>query len=278
MDVDARERLREERVLLGEQQLFLLLFAHLVGRVQRGVDFIEAAEVGNQLERAFLADARHAGDVVGLVAHDGFDIHKLLGRHAVMPDERRAVEVDRLGIRRQQHRDVVPNQLERVAVAGEDVGVLARVCCGVCQRADEVVRLKALLFDNGEAHGAQHLLGGGKLLEQFGRRRAATRLVVGVHLVAEGRRLQIKGDGGIGGVQGAEMLFDDVQHPVDGVGVQPLARGERAHAEIGAVDDAVSVNDKQLFHLSVLLGKCHRAEAHRLVQPDGEDENVVIQI
>ena len=219
MDVDARERLREERVLLGEQQLFLLLFTHLVGRVQRGVDFIKTAEVGNQLECAFFADARHAGDVVGLVTHDGLDVHKLLGRYAVMLDEGRTVKVDRLGIRRQQHRDVVPDQLERVAVSGEDVGRLARVGRGVCQCADEVVGFKALLFDDGEAHGAQHLLGGGKLLEQLGRRRAAARLVVGVHLVAEGRRFQVKGNRGVGWVQRAEMLFDDIQHPVDGVGV-----------------------------------------------------------
>ena len=138
------------------------------------------------------------------------------------------------------------DELQAVPVAGGDDAVPAGGCAFLPHRADDVVRLPALAGEDGDIHGPQHILHHGHLLGQLVRHAVAGGLVLVVLLVAEGGAVEIEGHAQ--GVRRVLVLqpLHDIQKSVDGMGIEPLPGGQGPHAEIGAVDDAVAVEDHQL--------------------------------
>src|SRR6185437_15617982 len=97
----------------------------------------------HQLGRGFLADAAHAGDVVGWIAFQGFQIHNERGGYAeFFPNAILVVHHDVAhATAGRVHAHIAVHELERVHIAGDDGGgdVLRRCLPG--EGADHVVGL-----------------------------------------------------------------------------------------------------------------------------------------
>ena len=242
---DARQRAAHLGLLAPGLQLCAhALFDARV--VQMPVHALQRAERLDQRQRRLFADARHAGDVVGAVAHQAFHVDHLRGGHAVALAH--GVLVDALGLRALVlHAHGPAHQLEAVAVArGDDALVAARAARGG-QRAQDVVGFVPLARDDLVAQRRQHLLEHGHLGGQLVRHALALGFVARVHLVAEGRGFQIEGHGHLVGRLRAGEFCEDIEKTDEGVGVAPVAGGQQLDAVERAVDDAVAVDGKQ-FH------------------------------
>ena len=130
----------------------------LVGVLEQRV---EGAELAEPLDRGLLADLRHAGQVVARLADERGDVGVLLGRHAVALDHGVAVVAlelrDALHVRVEQ-RDVVVDELDRVAVARahEHVEPLLGALRG--EGREDVVGLDVLLLEDRDAHRREAVL------------------------------------------------------------------------------------------------------------------------
>jgi hypothetical protein len=82
-------RLCRACIRVRQQRLAVLLLRH-VGRVRE--QRVERTVRGDQIAGALLADAGHALDVVGRIAHQREHVHHLLRRHAELLDDPRRVE------------------------------------------------------------------------------------------------------------------------------------------------------------------------------------------
>ncbi len=113
-----------------------------------GVNAVQTAVLSNKLHGALFADSRHAGDIIGGIAHKRLDIYHFFGRHAVYV--RNALRGDDLCfvVGGKQHRDLVRNKLEAVAVAGDDIYLRAAGFELPRKRAEYIVGLVARAFDN----------------------------------------------------------------------------------------------------------------------------------
>ena len=109
---------------LAEQRVLAVLLQplavggplHLVALVEHR---LQRAELADQVARALVADAGHAGDVVHRVAHERQHVHHALGRHAQLLLDLLAVVEDgahalAAGV---QDQDVVVHELQQVLVA-----------------------------------------------------------------------------------------------------------------------------------------------------------------
>ena len=134
--------------------------------------------------RRLFPHARNAGDIVGGVPHQRFEFDDLRGF-----DPRFFFEIFRgehFEIADALFREVnfggVVHELEGIPVARDDGGgdfFLLR------HRADDVVRLQPLLFENIDLHCGEHFFQKGDLRAQIVRHRLSRALVFGVHLMAE---------------------------------------------------------------------------------------------
>ena len=95
-----------------------------VAASMRGLD---GAELLDQLDGAFVADAGRAGDVVDGVAAQGHDVDDALGRDAEDGFDAGGIE-DEVVFRRIEDGDVFVDELHHVLVGGDDVDVVAE--CG----------------------------------------------------------------------------------------------------------------------------------------------------
>ena len=88
-----------------------------------GIDFIQRAVLGNQLQCRLLTHAGDAGDVVRRIAHEGFHIDHLRRRDVVLLFHRSRRHGCHLGdaLLREVHRGAVTGKLQRITVAGDDV-------------------------------------------------------------------------------------------------------------------------------------------------------------
>ena len=69
-----------------------------IGCIKFGVDIFKASKIANEFECAFFSNTCNTGDVVGFVAHDRLDIHKLSGVNSIVVDKFCAVKVYGFGI------------------------------------------------------------------------------------------------------------------------------------------------------------------------------------
>ena len=154
------------------------------------VHALQAFEPAYQSQGRLFPHARHAGDVVGGVAHQAFHVDELARRDAVFFLHGGLVHLygDAFAQRGagQQHPGVRAHKLQAVAVAcGDDALVAARFACGG-KRAQNIVCFKALARHHAVAKARQKLLQNGKLAGQLLRHALALGLVAVVHFVAEG--------------------------------------------------------------------------------------------
>ena len=143
------------------------------------VDVLEHAldglELLDQLGGGLVTDAGHAGDRVGRVALEADQIGDLLRRHAEAGgDSLRRVHVHVGDPSRSHHQaDVLGDELERVAVGGDDAGGHARLVGSGRQSGDHVVRLPAFELEVPVAESLDDRLEVRPLLaEQIGHRAA----------------------------------------------------------------------------------------------------------
>ena len=247
MAVDGGELIAQKGRLAALGELLLRAGLDRQG-VEVGVDVLEGAPVLQEGFRRLLADAGHAGDVVGGVALERLEVDHAPGLKAVDLDEFVAVVAGGLaaahGRDGELDRDVGADELQIILVAGDDDAVVPRALAARRDGADDVVGLVALQLQAGDVHGVEHLLEHGQLRGELVGHAAAARLVLGELLVAKRRPREVERDAhGVGGFR-RELLFQNVQKAVDGVGEDPVAGRQQTDAGERAVDDAVAVKDE----------------------------------
>ncbi len=121
---------------------------------------LNAIVVGQQALRSLLPDARYAGDVIGTVAHQRLEVHKLPGCDAVSVTKAFLIILSSLGdaASSDQNCDPVTEQLQQVAITGDDDHLAALSGPAICQRADDVVGLIARFFEHLQAKRLYYLV------------------------------------------------------------------------------------------------------------------------
>jgi hypothetical protein len=213
--------------------------------VERGQQALDRAVLLEQLDRGLLPHPRHAGDVVGGVALERLEVRHLRGLQPVPRPHR--VEVVADGVRyappHSQRVHGRADQLQRVEVAGEDAGAQAQRLGLRRQRADDVVRLEALIGVDGEVQRGHHLAHDRELRDQLLGRLRPLGLVLRVLLVAEGLGGMVEGGGHqVVAGQGVEQHRGEAEGRV---GQPALAVGQGREGEEGAVDQRVAVDQQQ---------------------------------
>ncbi len=211
--------------------------------MQGGVNTVQRRVGGDEPGRGLLTHPGHAGNVVGGISHQGLDVDQLPRLYPVAGKKGVPVVEGRLSIAGQQDADARRDELQQVAVPGQDIGVHVFFCGAQGGKgAQHVIGLVSRQFDPVQSHQFHAFLGIVHLLAQFVRHAFAVGLVRLVHLLAEGGGVQVKGDGGIGGAPFLQGAPYGVDQPVDSVGEMAVLGRERPDAEISAVQDAVSVD------------------------------------
>ena len=223
------------------------LAGHLLGA---GHEVVEAIELRQPLRGGLGADAGDAGQVVAGLPHQGRELGVARGGDEILRLDRLRRHAREVGDAPQgvEHGDAVVDELQRVAVAGDDEHLEAlRLGLGG-EGADEVVGLVAGQLDVGDPQRVEDLLDEGHLpLELLGRRRPLG-LVLGVLLGAEGRAGDVERDGQVRGPLVAQDVDEHRGEAEHRVGVLPRAGGEVLHREREerAVRHRVAIDQQQL--------------------------------
>ena len=194
---------------------------------------VEPAELPHPLRGGLLPHPRDAGQVVARVAAQRRVVGVLRrGQAVALLDGGRghACHVaDALA--RVEHRDAVVDQLERVAVAGDDEDVESLGLRPRGQRGDDVIGLVPLGLHRGDAQRLEHLADQVDLALELRRARAAVGLVVGEGLRAEGLPRHVEGHRDVAGAFVPQGVDEHGGEAVDRV--RGLARrgGEVLHGE-----------------------------------------------
>ncbi len=193
---DGGEGPREHRAVAPGFQ-----FGPVAGRdlLQPAVNFVQRAVGPQEFGGGLLADAFYAGDVIGRVAHQRFVIDQFPGGKTPLQLERRRIVIGGFGERaaRQADGDFLAHQLQQIAIAAEDerVGSGFRHLAG--ERAEHVVGLESLGFENGDAERAHHVPDPVDLRPQVVGHLGARGFIRGEEIVAEG----------FAGVEGDRQVF-----------------------------------------------------------------------
>ena len=230
--LDRREAAREERVFLVLAQALADLALDLVGPLEQPV---EAAVLLDPLLGRDLAHARHAGDVVGRVAHERQDVDHLAGRDAEELLDPLVVEELLLARVEDAHAGAL-DQLQHVLVGRDDDDVEARRPRRMGERADHVVGLVAGHLEDRDPVGLARSADLGDLGGQVLVHGGPVRLVAVVLLVADGLLRPVEGDRQVLARMLAEHLLQHRHEAVDGVG-RPAGLGREAPDRVvSAVD------------------------------------------
>jgi hypothetical protein len=180
----------------------------------------QRAVFGDPFGRRLLADSRDAGQVVAGVSAQRREIGVLRRREAVLVRHRFRGESGELAdpLHRVQHRDVVADQLQRIAVAGHHQHPIALVLGLGCQRRDHVVGFEPGLGQNGDAERAENLLGDVDLAAELVRRRRSARLVFRVLLQPERLARYVEGRRDMTGLLVTQQIDEHRGEAVDRVG------------------------------------------------------------
>ena len=244
------------RQIVGKIRLIAVCF-QLLAQVfldlgQMRINSVERSVLQQQARGRFRPDARDARNVVRAVAHQALEIDQALRLKAVFLGKFRLVVERRKrlpGLAGDElDRDMPVDQLEAIAVAGDDHAVPARFAAAPSDRAKNIVGLPALALVDRDAHRAQHVLHIRKLHGQLLRHRMTRRLIAVELQMPEGRRLEIERHAQRIGCFLLAKPLENIQKAVDGVGAEPLLGGQDAHAVKCAVKDAVAVENHELHN------------------------------
>ena len=240
--VDRGQPLAEQRRIAPVHQALAQL-ALLIGLC--AVEHVfERAVFFDELLRGLFAHAGNAGDVVGGIAHQPLHVDELRGREVPLASDK--VGRDALGVLDAllgvEYGGARAGELESVAVAGDDQAVDALLLALEGERAQQIVGLVALQFDDADVHFVQNVVDRAKLRAQLVGRGRAAGLVRVIFDMAEGRRVQIK----CHGAQIGLFIGDDAQKhhqkAVQRVGVIAALAGHDGQGVKGAVHQAVAVH------------------------------------
>ena len=204
---------------------------------------VERAVQGQPFQRRLRAALVHAGHVVDGVADQGQVIDDAVRRHAELGEHAGFVEL--FVTHRVDEHDLVVDQLRQVLVAGGNDGVHALGGGLHGQGADHVVGFHAFDHQDRPAEVAHRFVDRGDLLAQVFRHRCAGRLVLGVHVVAEGFTLGVEYAGDVGGRVVGAQAAQHVDHAVHGAGRETVGAAQVGQGVVGAVEVAGTVNQEQ---------------------------------
>ncbi len=237
-------------------------------------DRFERAVGGHELRGGLLADAGHTGQVVARVAAQrrvfgvlhrcdagaledaGFVVEHVVGHAPPVV----------------QHFDVrVFDELVGVAVAGHDDHVDAGVTGPPGQRADHVIGLDALDFEDGNAQRVEHLADERHLGAKDVGCRLSARLVLGVHRVAKGRSGSVERNRDVLGLLVGEHFHEHRREAVHRVGDRAVGRGEVGGQRVERAEgERVPVEQQQLrHHADAMPSAPARFRAHAFGAPGG---------
>ena len=187
--------------------------------VYGGQDILQVAPFVHQLQGPLAADAAHAGDIVGTVAHEGQQIGDIFRSHAEFCAHTCDIVAHILqGI---PDRDPLVHQLHQILVARDDhdLGLFPELAG---QGRNDVVGLQARLLDGRNSQGVHHLHDVGHLDLQVLGHLLAVGLVFGIALMAVGRTLGIFHKTDIFRVFVAQQLEQHAGKDIDRVGGQAV--------------------------------------------------------
>ena len=218
------------------------------GVIQMGVYLLQAAEMLDQGQGSLFTDALHPGDVVGRIPHQALDVDQLPGLQTVLGLDGGLVHHPGLTVAPagggQQHGGVIAHQLQVVPVTGGQIAGFLALVAGGGQSAQDVVGLPALGGHQLVAQKGQQLLEQGHLGGQLLGHTVAVGLVAVVHLVAEGRGGQVKGNGHLVRLIVLGQGEQDIHKAIDGIGVLPVLGGQNLDPKKGTVRNAVAINNQ----------------------------------
>ena len=222
-----------------------LLVLNLVGALHH---LLDAAELVDELLGGLLPHPRDAGDIVGGVAPETEEVDDLTG----IADAEFLLHLgdahDSVGASHAAeavHLDMLGDELGEVLVGRHhDNLVEARELGLVTEGADNVVGLVALAGEDGDAEVADDALHPRQAHLYLFRHRLAVGLVLGVHLVAERRRLQVESHADMCGALAAQQVVERGGEAQHARGVEPLGvdAGNLIQRIVGAVHRRHAVN------------------------------------
>ena len=222
------------------------LARYLVGP---GDHIVEAVVLLDPLGCRLGTDAGHAGEVVGVLPHERGQLGVAAGRQAVLGLDRGRRHPGQFrhsphGI---EHCRAVGDQLERVAVSGEDQHLQPVIERPVGPGGDDVVGLVALLRHERDPQRAQDLLDQRQLTLELLRGLVALGLVFGVLRQPEGLPGQVEGHPDVSRLLVAEHVDEHGGEAVDSVRRLPGGGAEVLHGqrEERSVGQGVPVEKEQ---------------------------------
>ena len=256
--VERDQFLRQPRFLgILDQRLAALVLLDLARALEQR---FEIAVFADQLRRGFDADARHARHVVGRVADQRLHLDDLLRRHAEFLDHLGAADLVVLhGV--EQH-DAVVDELHQILVRRDDGGGGAGLAGLPRIGRDQVVGLKTLLLQARQVEGVDRFADQRKLRPQIVGRIGPVRLVVGIHVGAEGPLGEVEHDRQMGRLvlrlHVAQQLPQHVAEAEYGIELQAVGLAvDRRQRVIGAENIAGAVDQKDVVaFLQRLGGRC----------------------
>ncbi|SIK19085.1 Uncharacterised protein [Mycobacteroides abscessus subsp. abscessus] len=229
-------------------QLLADLPADLVGVLE---DAGEVAVGGQPLRRGLVPDPGDAGEVVGLLPHQGCEAAVVGGGDPVLLLDRlrrhpHEVAHPALGV---EDRHGVGGELERVLVPGHHLDARAGLPPEAGHRRERIVGLIALLRHHPDAHGGDDVLDEVDLRVELRRRLRPPGLVLRVLLKAEGLASEVEGDGDVARRLVAEHIDEHRDEPEDRVRRLAGARREvlRREGVEGPVGKGVTVDEQEGF-------------------------------
>jgi hypothetical protein len=230
---------------MGQQLLAAALLLDLAGPLQERV---QIAIFIDQQRGRLDADAWHAGHIVDTVAGQGLDID-----HLVRPDAElleHLFRFDALVLHRIEHLHLVTDQLHQILVRGDDghFRALGLGLAGIGR--DDVVGLVILQLHTGRAKGARRIADDGELRHQILRCRRPVRLVLVVHLIAEGLAGMVEDHrqvrGRILALQILQKLPQHVAEPLHRPHRRPVCPRQRRQRMIGPENIARPVDQIEM--------------------------------
>ena len=206
----------------GHVPAFLQLFLHRRtdgGIFQIGIDVFQGAEAQQQLHGALFTNALDTGNVVGCIAHDRLQVYDAAGSQPLIGGaEGFLIEDFGAGAAHagdnQRHLRALIDVLQTVTVTGDNGAGIALLPAAAGQGAQQVIGLKALLLQSGDAQQIQSLLHQRHLRRQLLRHRLTLGFIALVGQMPEGFGPQVKTNANFVGLQVLPQLQQHIQKSV----------------------------------------------------------------
>ncbi len=159
-------------------------------------DILQRLVLLQQLQRGFFADAGNAGNIVRVVAHQTLEVAHAVWFKTVLFLKNVPVELDCFAdaLLGQEHVRMFVDELERVAVTGDEQRVNLLCFAKPRERAQYIVRFVARRFADGNAHLLEQFFEQRKLRAEVFLRLLAPRFVLRILVVPKGRPVHVERD------------------------------------------------------------------------------------